>query len=99
MSHVERPHLLILSAENETVLTQRANDLALWMEAHSDASLGEVAAKVQGEAGDEMHRRAFVASTREIAISALRGFEPRRTFCGHADASNRVVFMFPGQGA
>src|SRR5687768_15997097 len=99
MNNAERPHLLTLCAENEIVLTQRARERADYLEAHPDLEIADVAAKQRSEAGDGIHRRAFVVSTREIAISALRGFEPRRTFCGHAESCNRVVFLFPGQGA
>lgn len=87
-----------LSAKTDTALAQQAGNLADHIEAHPDLSLTEIAHTLQTGRAEFLHRRAYLCSNREIAISALRNFEPKRTYAGIA-TKPRIVLMFPGQGA
>ncbi len=92
------PLILPISAKTETALAQIAANLADHLEQQPQLSLCNVAHTLQAGRAALNHRRAFVATSREVAISALRGFEPKQTHSGEAGTGG-VVFMFPGQGA
>lgn len=91
-------NVLVLSARTEAALAQRASDLADHIEEHPGLSLADIAYTLQiGRTHFDL-RRAVVCPNREVAISALRGFEAKRTIGGTAHATE-VAFLFPGQGA
>lgn len=90
--------LLLLSARSESSLTQRAGDLADWIEANPTTPLPDITHTLQEGRHAFSHRRAIVCPERLTAISALRSFEPKRTFSGKA-GKPKVAFIFPGQGA
>lgn len=90
-------NVILLSARSDAALAQRANDLADHIEAHPELSLADVAYTLQTGRRHFPHRRALVCSNREVAISALRGFEAKRTFGGKA-STQQIAFLFPGQG-
>ena len=94
----ERPRLFPLSAKTPEALAQSAENLALFLEESPESNLDDLARTLQIGRGQFPHRLAMVAPSREVAISALRGFEPKRSFQQTAGAP-RVVFMFPGQGS
>ncbi len=87
-----------LSAKTDTALAQLAGNLADHIEADPELTLAEIARTLQTGRTEFFHRRAYLCSNREIAISALRNFEPKRTYAGIA-TKPRIVLMFPGQGA
>ena len=91
-------NVIVLSARSDAALAQRASDLADYIESHPEQSLADVAYTLQTGRRHFPYRRALVCVNREVAISALRGFEPKRTFAGKA-TKPRVAFLFPGQGA
>jgi len=95
---VERPRLLPLSARTPEALAQAAENLAQYFETFSEARVDDIVRTLQTGRTQLPHRLALVAQNREVAISALRGFEPKRTF-QHLACAPRVVFMFPGQGS
>lgn len=97
-SAVEGPVILPVSAKTPEALAQATENLAAHFEAHPGQSVAEVAHTLQLGRAQFLHRTAIVANSREVAISALRGFEPKRTF-QHTASTPRVVFMFPGQGS
>ncbi len=92
------PVILPVSAKTPEALAQATENLAAHFEAHPDHQVADVAHTLQSGRAQFLHRTAIVATSREVAISALRGFEPKRTF-QHAAGAPRVVFMFPGQGS
>lgn len=92
------PLIIPVSARTGTALATAAALLADHFEANPDLSIGDTAHTLQSGRAAFAHRRAFVVTDRAMAISALRGFEPKRTFAAEVCASG-PVFMFPGQGA
>ena len=96
----DAPQVIVLSAKSEAALAQQASDLADAIEEFPTMLLADIAHTLQTGRSPFAHRRAFVATCREVAISALRGFEPKRLFVGTTTAQPpRVVLLFPGQGA
>ena len=91
-------NLILLSGKSEGTLAQRASELADCIEARPESSLADIAYTLQAGRRHFEHRRAVVCPTREVAISALRGLDPKRTISGKAE-TKRVAFLFPGQGA
>ncbi len=90
--------ILPLSAKTGTALAQFGENLAAHIESNPDLPFTAIAHTLQTGRAQFAHRIAITAATREIAISALRGFEPKRTLAGVA-STPRIVLMFPGQGA
>ena len=94
----EAPLLLPISAKSGEALAQCTENLAVHLETYPEERIANVAQTLQTGRAQFAHRIAIVATNREVAISALRGFEPKRTV-QHTAGSPRVVFMFPGQGS
>lgn len=89
------PRLLVLSSDSESGLAKKADDLADFLERVPMADLADVEHTLQTEEAAR-HREALICLNRDLAISALRGFEPRRTWRGQASVP-KTVFLFPGQ--
>ncbi len=91
--------LLLLSARTPTALESATDRLADWMEAHPEAPLADVAFTLQTGRRTMPHRRALVCRSREDALAALRGRDPRRLTGSVQEIAERpVVLMFPGLG-
>lgn len=98
------PQVLLLSAETEAALEESRTALAAALAESGAPNLPDVAFTL---AGRRKHRftMAAVVHDREQAVTALRASEHDNVFVGESagenvdSAAQRVVFMFPGQGA
>lgn len=99
------PQVLLLSAQTAAALEESRTDLAAALARGDGPDLSDVAFTL---AGRRKHRvtLAAVVHDREHAATVLRASEHDNVFVGesvsgeHAESpSDRIVFMFPGQGA
>ncbi len=86
--------LLMLSAKSESALDQATANLAEYFHHHPDANLADVAYTLQVGRKTFSHRRVVMCRTIDEALKAPHVFS---STAGALD--QRVVFMFPGQGA
>ncbi|WP_414620777.1 SDR family oxidoreductase [Calothrix sp. CCY 0018] len=98
-SSSSRPwQLLLLSAKTSTALEMKTENLANYLQEHSDLNLADVAHTLQVGRWNLNHRRMVVCQDQEDAIKALQ--DPQRTFTHYQEPCNRsIVFMFSGQGS
>jgi acyl transferase domain-containing protein len=95
-----REHLIVVSARNEVSLELATSRLAIFLQAHRDLRLADVAHTLQSGRRAFGFRRAVVCSSASDAAEALLAKEPMRVASGHRDMHDaKVAFMFPGQGA
>ena len=96
----EGPQLLVLSARSEAALAAASQRLAAHLAAHPEQDLADVAYTLQVGRKAFAQRRAWVATSREQAIAALR--EPQRAGAlqaRHDGGARPVAFLFSGQGS
>ena len=98
-SSSSRPwQLLLLSAKTGTALEMKTENLANYLQEHSDLNLPDVAHTLQVGRWNLNHKRMLVCQDQEDAIKALQ--DPQRTFTHYQEPCNRsIVFMFSGQGS
>ena len=92
--------LLPLSAKTSGALEQAAENLADYLSQRPEVNLDDVAYTLQVGRRAYEHRSAFVCSSVDDAVSALR--EGRSIPAGGSPVAQdepQVVFMFPGQGS
>ncbi len=95
-----REQILMLSARSEGALNTASNNLAAWLRQNSGQSLADAAYTLQVGRKVFKHRRAIVCSTSEEAAAILESMDGRQSFSDNSGAEGqRVVFLFPGQGA
>lgn len=102
----DRPQVLLLSARTTAALEDSRTALAATLESPDGPDLAEAAFTLAGRRKHAI-TMAAVVHDREHAAKVLRAAEHDNVFVGdfvgHGDtdesASDRVVFMFPGQGA
>jgi phthiocerol/phenolphthiocerol synthesis type-I polyketide synthase E len=97
------PQVLLLSARTAEGLHQSRSDLATALSGSDPIDLADVAFTL-GRRRTEPVRAAAVVNDQEQAVSVLRASEHDNVFVGDAvdgagSRSDRVVFLFPGQGA
>ncbi len=95
----EGPHLFLLSAKSRAALEGNAKNLADHLAEHSEQALDDVSWTLLNARTAFERRRPVAASTREEAISILRGDQPRRVFSHVAIDDPSVALLFPGGGA
>ena len=98
-SSSSRPwQLLLLSAKTSTALEMKTENLANYLQEHSDLNFADVAHTLQVGRWNLNHRRMVVCEDKEDGIKAL--LDPQRTFTHYQEPCNRsIVFMFSGQGS
>ncbi|SON62539.1 Phthiocerol/phenolphthiocerol synthesis polyketide synthase type I PpsE [Mycobacterium simulans] len=100
------PHVLLLSAKTAAALEESRTALAAAMEKPDAPQLSEVASTLAGRRKHNV-TMAAVVHDREQAVTLLRAAEHDNVFVGEsvsdaetaASDCDRVVFLFPGQGA
>jgi amino acid adenylation domain-containing protein len=93
-------HLLMLSAKTESALEQATARLAEYFHQHPDANLPDVAYTLQVGRKTFSHRRVVMCRTNDEALKVLTSPDPAHVFNSSSAAQDqKVVFMFPGQGA
>ena len=95
--------MLLLSAESRTSMDRARAALADGLAGEEDVNIADVAFTLASRRKD-MTRMAAVVHDRRQAVTVLRDPEHENIFVGEAAAaiespSDRVVFVFPGQGA
>jgi acyl transferase domain-containing protein len=100
-SNTSRPHqLLTLSAKTGTALDQMTENLATYLQTHSQVDLADVAHTLLQGRKRFRHRRTLVCKDLDDAVSALTSIDSRRVHSHFREQdANEVVFMFPGQGS
>ena len=99
------PQVLLLSAKTTAALAEARNSLASALSGDDDLDLADVAATLAGRRKYNV-RMAAVVHDRGHAATVLRAAEHDNVFVSEsadspekADGPDRVVFLFPGQGA
>ncbi len=92
--------MLTLSARTEAALEQATRDLAAHFKTHPDINLPDAAYSLQVGRKRFKYRRTVLCEYYEDAVASLTQPEPAKvkTLAVEEDIQ-RVVFMFPGQGA
>ncbi|MGN6202238.1 MAG: acyltransferase domain-containing protein, partial [Solirubrobacterales bacterium] len=94
---------LLLAADSESALRQRAARLAAWIEGSPELDLEAAALALAGAAADGERRAGVLGESREellAGVRALAAAEPAPgIILGQAVANPEPVFLFPGQGA
>ena len=88
--------LIVLSGRTSTALDAITENLALYLDAHPDLELADVAHTLQCGRVALPHRRTLIATDGGEAAKALAGELPTGVATG---SSPTVAFLFPGQGA
>jgi len=92
--------LLVLSARSATALQAATDRLRRHLEDHPETPLADAAFTLQMGRRRFAHRRAFVASDREMAIALLADKDGKRAVSDVRETRGaKVAFLFPGQGA
>ncbi|MEU4245490.1 SDR family NAD(P)-dependent oxidoreductase, partial [Actinoplanes sp. NPDC026619] len=86
------PYTLLLSAQTEQALADRARDLHTYVTGHPDTALARVTGAVNRRT-PQPYRAAATAHTRDELLAGLLNLEP------HQPSAGKVVFVFPGQGS
>ncbi|RRR45514.1 acyltransferase domain-containing protein [Mycolicibacter terrae] len=97
------PEVLLLSARTAEALTQGRSELAAELSSTESPDLHDVAYTLAGRHPHNL-RLAAVVADRADAATVLAAEESENVFIGEGldvagDATDRVVFLFPGQGA
>ncbi len=98
------PQVILLSTETEAALEESRNALAAALNETGAPSLSDVAFTLAGRRKHSI-TMAAVVHDREQAVAVLRTSEHDNVFVGESvggnveSGSQRVVFMFPGQGS
>jgi phthiocerol/phenolphthiocerol synthesis type-I polyketide synthase E len=96
------PQVLLLSARTAEALQQSRSALAAELSGPDEVSLSDVAYTLAGRRKENI-RMAAVAGDQQDAAAVLRAAEHDNVFVGECspstENSERVVFLFPGQGA
>ncbi|MBP0011794.1 MAG: SDR family NAD(P)-dependent oxidoreductase [Roseofilum sp. SBFL] len=96
-SSTSRPwQLLLLSAKSATALEKATENLAEFLQTHSDGNLADIAYTLQVGRREFSHRRAVIAENTAEAIATLANGAMSAT---PAFDNPPVVFLFPGQGS
>jgi phthiocerol/phenolphthiocerol synthesis type-I polyketide synthase E len=92
--------LMMISAKTQSALESAAENLARCLENAEHISLADAAYTLKVGRKHFEHRRTFVCSSREDAVSLLRNPASSKAFIGqHKSGESPVVFMFTGQGS
>jgi non-ribosomal peptide synthase protein (TIGR01720 family) len=91
-------HLLVISAKTRSSLETTTQNLAQYLEKHPELNLADVAYTLQVGRREFNYRHILVCQDIPDAVKALLIPVPQRVFTQHQD-SNRIIFMFPGQGS
>lgn len=95
----KKPHLLILSALDESALERSVTNLGDFFEKNTEARLGDAAFTLQTGRKLMPERKAFVCADSFDASKVLRG-EKGISVAGRAsEKPPSIIFMFPGGGA
>ncbi len=89
--------ILLLSARSEAGLTEARRRLSAHITAHPGQSLADIAWTLQTGRRRFTHRAALPCTSRDDAVAGLT--DGRVLLGEYAGKSNRVAFLFPGQGA
>lgn len=89
--------LLVVSAKTSTALEQATANLADYLIQNPNLNLADVAYTLQLGRRSFEHRRMVVCRDLDDAVAALKSSKSQR--CGHSSGSDRLVFLFPGQGS
>ncbi len=100
------PQVLLLSAKTKKALAEARTALATALDNGEDLDLSDVAFTLTGRRKQSV-TMAAVVHDREQAVTLLRADEHDNVFVGESatagteatSASDRVIFLFPGQGA
>ncbi|PRQ09063.1 type I polyketide synthase [Enhygromyxa salina] len=97
------PSVVVISGKTDRALRAQARSLRRWLERHEAASLTDMASGLAIARTQFAHRAAFVATTRERALSELERLGDDRpdhtTALGVVAHRPTLAFMFTGQGA
>ena len=92
--------LLLLSARSSSALDSATGNLAAHLKSNPGLNLADVAFTLQNGRRDFKHRRMLVCQDPADAATALEKLDPKRVFTQSQELRDqRVVFVFPGQGA
>ncbi|HWN83532.1 MAG TPA: type I polyketide synthase, partial [Vicinamibacterales bacterium] len=92
----ERPaHVLALSALSEASLARQVQSVAAFVERSRDLGVADACFAINTGRRHGSHRAAFVASSPDGLLRALRGGTPGRS----ADRAPTIAFLFTGQGS
>jgi phthiocerol/phenolphthiocerol synthesis type-I polyketide synthase E len=98
-----RPQVLLLSARTPEALDQSRSALATELAAGDELTMADVAFTLQGRRKEHFRLAAVVGDQRHAAdvLSAAEhdNVVVAEAVPGESDAADRVVFLFPGQGA
>lgn len=96
---IEKPRLLLLSANNEIALEKMTENLAAFLENNPDTRLDDVAHTLRTGRKFLRERKAIVCANKAAAIGALRGEAEFAAVNCVSNNKSAVIFMFPGGGA
>lgn len=94
--------LIALSAKTETAVNQALDNLAAFLEQHTDINLADLAFTLLLGRKVLEHRRFVICRSQEELLTILRDRDPQRILGSYHAADQGepgVVFMFSGQGA
>ncbi len=92
--------LILLSAKSRVALEAMTQNLAHYLQTHSQANLADVAYTLQVGRTRFEHRRCLVCETVKQTIQSLDNPSAQQSITHYAEAGEPgVVFMFPGQGS
>ncbi len=94
----KRPQLLTLSAKTETALEKATENLADYLQKHSEVNLADVAYTLKVGRHSFTQRRAVVCRDAVDALHALQNPASRVVTGAPAQERASLAFMFPGQG-
>jgi phthiocerol/phenolphthiocerol synthesis type-I polyketide synthase E len=100
------PQVLLLSAATAAALAESRSALAAALAGPDEPDMSDVASTLAGRRKNEV-RMAAVVNDRQQAVTVLRASEHDNVFVGESvegaekgeSSSDRIVFLFPGQGA
>lgn len=93
-------HLLVISAKTMTALENATQNLAEYLDRHSQIDLRDVAYTLQVGRRNFEYRRAVVVKDLQDAAATLHSVDPQRVLTRHENVSDRpVAFMFSPQGS
>ncbi|MEZ4740701.1 MAG: type I polyketide synthase, partial [Flavobacteriales bacterium] len=92
--------LFLLSAKSKTSLDAMTENLRVWLETHSEASLADAAYTLQLGRRHFKHRRLIVGGSHAEVMEAIANKDTNLIGTRELhEAAPGVVFMFPGQGS
>ena len=95
-----KPHLLLLSAKNETAIENASSNLASHIADNPQSKLGDIAWTLMNGRRSFEVRRSMVVKDRDHAAATLTEPDPKRIVTRSTRPERpAVAFMFPGQGS